>query len=384
MKKIIVILLSTLLLTGCYDYKELNTIAIVSATSIDYINDEYIINAQVINPQAPDKTVVIGSPFIIYEGKGKTIQEAYRKVTASSSRFLYQNHLQLLLITDKIKDNKLKELIDFFARNPSVRTEFYVMLYKGDNPIDIITPINEISAMSIIETSETNIKFLGETLEVTFNDLINSYLNPNKEIIIPTIKQIGKSKDEDKTENTEQSKIKTNYEIKGLAIYKDNKVAGFLNEEETLAYNYISNNITNTIYTYECEKEKYITIEITKSKAETKIKNENVNINIKIKGNINENNCNIEMTNNKEIKNLEKNISKDINNFIKKNINNIIKEYNSDIFGFKDIVYKNDYNYYKKIINNKEWLKNINININTDTTILAEGSIFGGLNEKNK
>ena len=41
MKKIIVILLSTLLLTGCYDYKELNTIAIVSATSIDYINDEY-------------------------------------------------------------------------------------------------------------------------------------------------------------------------------------------------------------------------------------------------------------------------------------------------------------------------------------------------------
>ena len=384
MKKIIVILLSTLLLTGCYDYKELNTIAIVSATSIDYINDEYIINAQVINPQAPDKTVVIGSPFIIYEGKGKTIQEAYRKVTATSSRFLYQNHLQLLLITDKIKDNKLKELIDFFARNPSVRTEFYVMLYKGDNPIDIITPINEISAMSIIETSETNIKFLGETLEVTFNDLINSYLNPNKEIIIPTIKQIGKNKDEDKTENTEQSKIKTNYEIKGLAIYKDNKVAGFLNEEETLAYNYISNNITNTIYTYECEKEKYITIEITKSKAETKIKNENVNINIKIKGNINENNCNIEMTNNKEIKKLEKNISKDINNFIKKNINNIIKEYNSDIFGFKDIVYKNDYNYYKKIKNNKEWLKNINININTDTTILAEGNIFGGLNEKNK
>lgn len=384
MKKIIVILLSTLLLTGCYDYKELNTIAIVSATSIDYINDEYIINAQVINPQAPDKTVVIGSPFIIYEGKGKTIQEAYRKVTATSSRFLYQNHLQLLLITDKIKDNKLKELIDFFARNPSVRTEFYVMLYKGDNPIDIITPINEISAMSIIETSETNIKFLGETLEVTFNDLINSYLNPNKEIIIPTIKQIGKSKDEDKTENTEQSKIKTNYEIKGLAIYKDNKVAGFLNEEETLAYNYISNNITNTIYTYECEKEKYMTIEITDSKAETKIKNENVNINIKIKGNINENNCNIEMTNNKEIKNLEKNISKDINNFIKKNINNIIKEYNSDIFGFKDIVYKNDYNYYKKIKNNKEWLKNINININTDTTILAEGNIFGGLNEKNK
>lgn len=383
MKKIIVILLSTFLLTGCYDYKELNTIAIVSATSIDYVENEYIIKAQVLNPQAPDKTVVIGSPFIIYEGKGKTIQEAYRKVTASSSRLLYQNHLQLLLITENIKNDKLKDVIDFLARNPSVRTEFYVMQYKGDNPIDIITPINEISALSIIETVDINSKFLGETLAVTFNDLINNYLNPNKEIIIPLVKSIGENKDEDKIENTEQSEIKNNYEIKGLAVYKNNETKGYLTEEETLAYNYITNNISNSIYTYECEKNKYITLEITNSKSKIKINKENININLEIKGNINENNCNIEIAKNKEIKKLQENISNDFSKFISNNINKIIKEYNSDIFGFKDMIYKNNYNYYKQIKNNKDWLKDTKLNIKTKVTIATDGNIFGGLNEKN-
>lgn len=383
MKKIIVILLSTFLLTGCYDYKELNTIAIVSATSIDYVENEYIIKAQVLNPQAPDKTVVIGSPFIIYEGKGKTIQEAYRKVTASSSRLLYQNHLQLLLITENIKNDKLKDVIDFLARNPSVRTEFYVMQYKGDNPIDIITPINEISALSIIETVDTNSKFLGETLAVTFNDLINNYLNPNKEIIIPLVKSIGENKDEDKVENAEQSEIKNNYEIKGLAVYKNTETKGYLTEEETLAYNYITNNISNSIYTYECEKNKYITLEITNSKSKIKINKEDININLEIKGNINENNCNIQIAKNKEIKKLQENISNDFSNFITNNINKIIKEYNSDIFGFKDMIYKNNYDYYKQIKNNKDWLKDTKLNIKTKVTIATDGNIFGGLNEKN-
>jgi spore germination protein KC len=50
MKKIILVIM-LLLLTGCYDYKELNQIAIVGATSIDKKDDNYIVKIQVINPQ---------------------------------------------------------------------------------------------------------------------------------------------------------------------------------------------------------------------------------------------------------------------------------------------------------------------------------------------
>ena len=65
MIKKIFLLSIVLLLTGCYDQKELNTIAIMTATEINKIDDEFVVNAQVVNPQSSDKTVNIQAPFII-------------------------------------------------------------------------------------------------------------------------------------------------------------------------------------------------------------------------------------------------------------------------------------------------------------------------------
>ena len=75
-KKIFLLLL-IFILTSCYDNKELNNIAILTATEINKIDDNYIINAEIVNPQAPDKQTTKEAPFIIYTGKGKTIKEAY-------------------------------------------------------------------------------------------------------------------------------------------------------------------------------------------------------------------------------------------------------------------------------------------------------------------
>ena len=102
MIKKIFILLLIFILTGCYDQKELNTIAIMTATEINKIDNEFIVNAQVVNPQSSDKTVNVQAPFIIYTGTGKTIQEAYRQIKLQSSRYLYPNHLQLLIINEEL------------------------------------------------------------------------------------------------------------------------------------------------------------------------------------------------------------------------------------------------------------------------------------------
>ena len=50
MKKIILISF-LFLLTGCYDYKEINDLAIISAIGIDYKDDEYVITLEVLNDQ---------------------------------------------------------------------------------------------------------------------------------------------------------------------------------------------------------------------------------------------------------------------------------------------------------------------------------------------
>lgn len=384
MIKKIIPLLIIFLLTGCYDHKELNTIAIMTATEINKIDNEFIINAQVINPQSKD-TVNVQSPFIIYEGKGKTIHEAYRNIKSQSSRYLYPNHMQILIINEKLAKEDISQIIDLFLRIPDVRTEFNVLIGKNDNILNITTPIDDVSSTSILDTMETNNKYLGITNFVTFNEFANMDLNKNLEVILPSIETINYNEEATTIKNTEKTKIESLYKLGNLAIFKDNKLQGYLTKDESITYNVIKNKTKSILITYECEKNKYMTVEATEIKTDINTKNKEININTKMTGNINETRCSINLNNEKNIKKIEKELNKYLENKINTSITNIRKNYNSDIFGFLDLIYKKDYNTYKKI--KDTWYdstyQDIKININTSINIIGKGNVSEGNNEKN-
>ena len=176
--KMIILLISIFLLTGCYDRKELNKLAILTATEINKIDDEFIINAQIVNPQSPDKTTNVESPFFIYTGKGKTIQEAYRQIKLSSSRYIYPDHLRILIINEKLAKEDISQILDFYLRDPAIRTEFNILIGKNENILSPITPLEQISASSIIDSLEVNKNYLGVTNQTSLNELAIMYLNP--------------------------------------------------------------------------------------------------------------------------------------------------------------------------------------------------------------
>ena len=408
MKKKIKLIISIFIiftLTGCYDYREINDLAIVGATEINKIDDNYQVTVQAINPQAPDKTTNPQAPFVIYTGTGKTIQEAYRSITLTSSRFLYSNHLQLLIINEKVAKEDISSIIDYYIRNPGIRTEFYILIGKDDNILSITTPIDEIPSASIKESIENNYKYYGVTGRVTFSEFVDMNLNPNLEIVLPSIeltKDIPtKDKDEQKDEksneendessqdetsnkNTESTKAKSKYLLSGYAIFKDSHLIGYLNNEESIHYNILNNNIKNTIITYECDKNKYLAIEVIDSNSSIKIKNNKVEITINLEGNINEAHCNIDIKKSENISKISKEIEKKLNKEITDNILNIRTTYKSDIFKFKDIIYKHDYNYYQKIKNNyDEAYQNLNISVKTNVNLIEKGNILEVIHEKN-
>lgn len=372
------------LLTGCYDHKELNTIAIMTATEINKIDDEFIIHAQVVNPQSTD-TVNIQAPFIMYEGRGQTIHEAYRSIKAQSSRYLYPNHMQILIINENLAKEDITQIIDLYLRIPDIRTEFNVLIGQNENILNITTPIDDVSSTSILDTMKTNNKYLGITNFVTFNELAEMNINKNKEIVLPSIKVIDYNEEATTTKNTEKTTIKSLYELENLAIFKDNKLKGYLTKDESITYNLIQNKVASILITKECEKDKYMTVEATEIKSDISTKNKEINIDIKMSGNINESMCNIKLNEEKNIKKIEKELNKYIKNKVTTSIDSIRKEYNSDIFGFLDLIYKKDYKTYKEI--KDTWYdstyQNIKINIKTSINIVGKGNVSEGNNEKN-
>lgn len=383
--KKIILLFTIFILTGCYDNKELNDIAILTATEINKINNNFIINAQVVNPQAPDKSSNIEAPFIIYTGTGKTIQEAYRQIKLSSSRYIYPEHLQIVIINENIAKEDITQILDFYLRDPSIRTEFNVLIGKDENIISTTTPIDQISSSSILKTLETNNRFQGVTNLTTLNELTIMSLNPNTEIILPSIKIDNINDESDTTQNTDSTKVNSMYKLSGLAIFKNNKLLDYLTDNESFSYNIIKNHINSSIITYECEKDKYLSAEIISSKSKITTKNQKINIDINIKATINESACNLNLNHNNNLKLLENNLSTYLKNNISNDINTIRNKYNSDVFGFLDEIYKHDYKTYLKVKDNwyNETYKTIPININTKINIISKGNIMEGNNEKN-
>ena len=388
MRKILLVVIILITLTGCYNYRELNDLAIVSAISVSKVDEEYNVVVQVVKPKKEQDTSNINQPnFITFKSKGETLQEAFRLIVKESPKKIYGAQMQVLLLDESVAKDNLSDILDFFAREPEVRNEFYVLVSKNDNVLEVLTPLDNISSQNIMESLEANNKYLGYANLVTFNDLLAYYQNERIQIALPSIYLTGNIDEGDKDENIDDSMVDTSVVLGPLAIFKGNKLIGYLSEEESLAYNIVMDNITNALITNKYDDDKYIVSELIKSKTDLEVDSKNNKINITVKGNaaikeVNYNNINLKDENN--VKKIEDDLNKKIEKLVRNSIKNVTKKYNSDIFGFENLFYKEDYKYYKQI--KDEWsdkiFQNLEIKVDSKFEIVEQGNVLGGIKDE--
>lgn len=390
MKKIILLLLPIFILTGCHNYRELNELAIATAVEVDKINDEFHLLVQVANPKNQNDASSANQPqFVTYEATGKTVQEAFRNIVNESSRKIYGMHVQLLVITEDIAKEDLVSMLDFFFRNVEIRKEFYVVLdtsKSDDKLLKVLTPVTNLSSKSILDSLETNNKFMGVSNLVTFNDLMDTYLDDNKELVLPTIYMEGSYEEGKNEEILKETDSETKLFLGNMAVFKDEKLVGYLSKEESIVVNLLKNELQDALITHECGKNKYTTEEITLDKTDIKIDLEKLKVTINIKGSgyIAEYGCEGDLTKGKTIKNINDELNKYIENMVSESIKSINTNYNTDIYNFKDMIYKQDYKFYNKIKDNyyDEVFKKLTYEIKSDFTLQGKGNIVGGTYEK--
>lgn len=381
MKKILITLSFIFICCGCYNYKELNDLAITSAIGIDKSDNGYKVTAQVVNTQkeGTDNNSSSDPKIIIYEHTSKTVQEAVRYMVLESPKRLYPNHMQVIIISEDVAKDGILGSLDLFFRDSELQKNFYVLISKdvsANQILKTLTPADSIVSSNIKKSLESDSSYLGITELVTYDELINTYLNPNKEISLPSVTLKGKKKGSDKIDNIEQSDSSTKVVLSQMAIFKDDKMIGYLDDKQSIALSFIKGKINNTIIKYKCNGG-YVVVETTNSKSSINVDNKG-NFRIKISGDaaINEVSCDINLENDNSISKINKQVNKEI----KKNVNNTIKyvknNYNSDIFNFLDILYKNQYSLYKKISNDwyKDKFKDSKIDIDVDIKVVEKGN----------
>lgn len=216
MKKLIFILF-IITLNGCYNYKELNEIAIISAIGIDKNNDDYIITLQVINPQIKEENK---EKYIIYKGNGKTIKDALNDAAKSISKSIYLNSVEILLINKEIAKNNIYDILETFYNENKINNLLYILITKDNSEkiLSLSSPLYDISSKKIKEILVLDSEYYKTSKIVTLEELLNNYLS-NKEYILPSIYI-----DNNINENT--------IKLGPLCLFKNNKMTNCFNKKE--------------------------------------------------------------------------------------------------------------------------------------------------------
>lgn len=350
--KLVLLISSLLLFTGCYNYRELDDLDIVTAVSLDKTNTNFLLTAQIINTQKPSNNESSSNKFYTFKAEGKTVQEAFRNIINTSPRRIYFNHNQLLVLSETISKEGLGNIIDLFIRDNESRKDYSVIIARNTPAhkiIETITKIDQVNAFNIKSSLNSNKEHLGIINNTTLSQTINDYLDPNKEPSIPSISLVGDKEDNSSNKQLENTTSGAHLQVETMSIFKNNKLSRYLNKDESLSLNILNNNVLNIVLTYPCNKNKYISLEISNIKTSLSYKNNNIIISIKGDMNLCETTCSYDLLNKNTLSSIEKNTENYAKSIISKTLNTLINDNDLLVTNIPSFLYKNKIKNYQDI-----------------------------------
>lgn len=384
MKKFVLIIITLFILlisSGCYNYKEINDMAIVSSIGIDKDNknDKYIVSAQIMNSKESEDSE--DSQITVYTKEGDTIHEALRNITLKSPRKLYGNHLSKIVLSEEVAKEGIDNILDIFNRITEVRNEFIITIVKEDKASDVLkvlTTTESIPAEYVKLSLKIADKTSGLTYATKLDEFISLYLKKGIDPVVPVLKIDKKEKKGTTINNITTTNPISKIVIEDLAVTNKGKLETYLKNEEVIGYNFLRNQIQKMIIPVKCDDENnYASILILKNKTKSNAaKKDNkyiINFNINSEAIITEYNCKKDLTDEKVIKELEKDTKKKIKRYIKKSLNKQ-KETKGKFLGLERIIYL-DYPKYKN--------EDYSVKYNAKVNLVRKGEIRNSVKGEN-
>lgn len=387
------IIFISLLLSGCWDKREINDLAIATAISIDKKDDEYHVSAQVVLPSELSMKGGMGSsPVTLYEASGKSVNEAIRKLTQVSPRIIYLGHLRVVVISEELAKEGIATTVDFLSRGWELRSDFYMIVSKGRDAKEILNvqtsleqiPSNEL--YNILHTSEAN---YSSTVAVNFFELKTNLERDGKEGVLTGVEILGDPKKGSSKQNVEMIIPDAKIKFKELAVFKKDKLVGWLDEQESRGFNEATNQVKSTIGLVSCPDGGEVSIHTkkynSKIKSKTTSNNPEIEIKVNIVANLGEVSCDIDLTKEKTIEMLQKEYEKVVKNDIQETIKVVQQKYQSDIFGFGAAIYKSNPQQWKKVKDNwDEIFAELPVSVEVKVQISHFGSVLNPIDKKEK
>ncbi|MCP1187100.1 Ger(x)C family spore germination protein [Paenibacillus sp. 1781tsa1] len=335
-RAVLMLLLCTLFISGCWDRKEINDIAFVIGIAVDKEGDNYRSSLQIALPGQSGSTGSSGGgggtsgdkSWFMLSNTAKTLRGTTLEGQKALSRKIYYAHRRTLLIGEELARDGVAPMLDLFTRYPLNRFSALPIVTKGAayEVMDTDAPIEKFPSEMVRELCFLNMR--NPRSLKTFTD---SILSDGVDPFLPVA-----SKVENVPKNWKDAK--TNIKLDGLAVFKKDKLVGMIDKAPADALILAmgeANAPEVMVKAPRGEGDIFIKLNENNSSLHPIVKNDKVSVTIQLyaKGVVVDNESNYGDLREKEILKLNDAIHKKIKEDIVEGVRLIQQKYHADILG---------------------------------------------------
>lgn len=241
MKRVLLLLsMLSLLLSGCWDHKEVQDINYITALGIDYKDDKYIIYVQMLDfatiAKQESSKPTEKAPIWVGRGTGTTLTEALIDLYTSSQQRVSWGHVTALVLTESVLQPKqLSQVFDLTNRSQEIRYTKWLYGTK-DKMEDLFTvsPFFQLSPLHSLlhEPRESYVQF-SFIRPIQFVNFIRLYREKAATVILPSLH----ISTQNWSENLKQHPI---LEVNGGFLIKNKELRGWLKRSDLLGTRWLA------------------------------------------------------------------------------------------------------------------------------------------------
>lgn len=370
-------ILLLIMLPGCWNRRELNTLAIVQAVGIDRTEDGQIsLSLQLLKPSAVNSpTSAKGGEsqgVWVVTSKGETVFDAFRNATMQTGRKPYYPHNTIIVLSEAVAKNGIGDVLDLANRDHELRKLVYVFISKRKAE-DIIKSEHEQEKITgkAIENLAKLTFAASKVPEISLLDLDKNLASKTNDSIIPGIALV---------QGDAETKAK-NVKLEGTAIFKRDKLIGWFDAKETRGILWILGNVKSGIIVVPTPSDETKKSSIEISKASSRIVPERIDgnlvltVNVQAVGNLGEQMSTADLVKPESFKELEEKMA----SVIEKEISSALEKaqrWEVDIFKFGTEVHRQFPKEWPELEKNwREEFQKLQVNIVVDAKLRWAGSM---------
>ena len=380
---ITVMIISTLFNSGCWNRRELETLVLIMGAGVDWEKDKVVLNVELLNPMRPEE-MGEGKPFILQRAEGKTFFEAVRNISHYISRRIHWSHNEIVVLGLDYAKRGNREVLDFYVRDAETRltTLMMVSTTTARNVLDTPGRLVDVSSTKIKSILEKVQGTSGYSARVNARDFLVALSSKTDQPFLPLVHYIeGPIVDEELGEQVRRDEERLSLiKVEGLAVFRDDKLSGFLDKDETRGMLFIRGDLEGGIINFSEDHsgQAHGNIEIlnVKSKISPRIEGEKffMTIDITVEGNLGEYNGQLDITDPNSLFIIGKAAALTVKGEVKMALNILMGEYELDTLGFGSAFIRKYPKKRKEIENNwEEIFPKIITNVNTKVNIRRVG-----------